>query len=218
MKNGPYMVKGLESFANSKDESIPAKATMALCRCGSSKNKPFCDGTHAKIGFTDEKKDDRIADKRENYVGKEITIHDNRGICSHAGFCTDCLPSVWRMKEEPWIDADAAPVDEIIETIKKCPSGALSYSIDGVEHRDQQHDAKIQVSKDGPYYVTGSVELKDVERLEDTSEEHYTLCRCGASKNKPFCDGSHWYIKFKDDEHLTTKTDESKKKNLNGIK
>jgi CDGSH-type Zn-finger protein/ferredoxin len=199
--NGPYLVRNLQSLRNSKGESIPIKSVIALCRCGGSAKKPFCDGTHSKLGFSSQKVAEGTRDKRQNYVGKGVTIHDNRSICSHAGFCTDRLASVFRMKTEPWIDPDGARIEEIIEAVKRCPSGALSYSIDGVEHRDQDRDPMITVSKDGPYLVTGGVELEDESRAEGASEEHYTLCRCGASKNKPFCDGTHWYVKFTDDKN-----------------
>ena len=80
-----------------------------------------CDGTHANIGFSSEKLEGRVEDKRENYVGKKITIHDNRGICAHAGRCTDGVAAVFRLKEEPWIHPDAASVGEIIATIQQCP-------------------------------------------------------------------------------------------------
>jgi CDGSH-type Zn-finger protein len=200
-QDGPYIVRNLEKLQNSRGEPIPTKRTIALCRCGGSSNKPFCDGTHSTIGFSGKKLTDGKADKRKSYQGKKITIHDNRGICSHAGFCTDNLASVFRMDQRPWIDPDGATVEAIIETIKQCPSGALSYTIEAVEYRDQTRDPMIAVSKDGPYYVTGRVELKDQPRGEGASEEHYTLCRCGASKNKPFCDGSHWNIKFTDEKN-----------------
>jgi CDGSH-type Zn-finger protein len=59
----------------------------------------------------------------------------------------------------------------------------------------------VTVTKDGPYAVTGGIELADVVFGEGASTEHYTLCRCGASKNKPFCDGSHWHVGFKDPAH-----------------
>lgn len=199
--NGPYLVKNLENLQNSKGEKIPTKPVVALCRCGGSANKPFCNGTHARIGFSGEKLPDRAPDKRDNYVGKKITIHDNRGICAHSAFCTDNLPSVFHLGEEPWIDPDGADVEVIIKTIRKCPSGALSYSIEDVECRDQDREPMIKVSKDGPYYVTGGIELKDVPQAEGSSPEHYTLCRCGGSKNKPFCSGIHWHIKFKDEKN-----------------
>ena len=199
--NGPYLVRNLQILRNSKGESIPTKPVIALCRCGGSAKKPFCDGTHSKLGFSSQKAAEGTRDKRQDYVGKGITIHDNRSICSHAGFCTDRLASVFRMKTEPWIDPDGARIEEIIDAVKRCPSGALSHSIDGVEHRGQDRDPMITVSKDGPYLVTGGVELEVESRAEGASEEHYTLCRCGASKNKPFCDGTHWYVKFKDDKN-----------------
>ena len=171
---------------------------VALCQCKHTKTPPYCDGTQKKNGFTGARLADGSNDRRKSYAGKRITIHDNRGICAHAGACTDNLASVFRMKQEPWIDADGAAVEAIIATIRKCPSGALSYSLDGVEHRDQQREPAVTPTKDGPYAVTGGVELSDVPFGEGASREHYTLCRCGGSKNKPFCDGTHWSIGFRD--------------------
>jgi CDGSH-type Zn-finger protein len=198
--NGPYLVNGLSTFTNSRGEAIATKETIALCRCGASNNKPFCDGTHAKIGFEDSNKADGTKDKRSDYVGKNITIHDNRGLCAHAGVCTDRLSSVWRMGVEPWIDPDGASVEAIVETIEACPSGALSYTIDGDEHRDCDNPPAVLLAKNGPYVVTGGVGLEGVAFGEGVSREHFTLCRCGASKNKPFCDGSHYDAGFEHDE------------------
>jgi CDGSH-type Zn-finger protein len=72
---------------------------VALCRCGGSSNKPFCDGSHGQNGFSDDRERDGNLDKRDNYVGQRITIHDNRGICSHAGYCTDNLNSVFKSSQ-----------------------------------------------------------------------------------------------------------------------
>ena len=128
LPNGPLRVKGCRNLKRVQDgKTFPAESAV-LCRCGGSKNKPFCDGTHAAIGFKDAKEADRTPDKRDHYVGRKITLHDNRGLCAHAGFCTDSLKPVFRLKQEPWIDPDAAEVDEIIEAVEKCPSGALSYT------------------------------------------------------------------------------------------
>ncbi len=207
LPNGPYYLlndpapKVVENLTNSKGESLSNVRGVALCRCGGSKNKPFCDGTHGTNGFSSETITDGKLDKRDNYVGKHITIHDNRGICAHSGQCTDNLASVWKMNTEPWIDPDGATVEAIIETIRKCPSGALSYSIEAIEHRDQERKPMVTVSRDGPYHVTGGIDLVGVQRGEGASTEHYTLCRCGGSKNKPFCDGTHWHIKFKDEKN-----------------
>ena len=201
--NGPLKVSGLGKLLNSRGEAIAAKSVIYLCRCGSSKTKPFCDGTHVAIGFTDEKSDARVPDKLETYAGRDVTILDNRGICSHAAHCTTGRPVVWRSAIEPWIDADGAAKHEVIETIRKCPSGALSYLEQGQLHNEYHDVAEIHVTRDGPYSVLGGIELWGVEFGEGASREHYALCRCGASRNKPFCDGSHWYAGFHDDEALT---------------
>ena len=79
LENGPLKVTGQVTFKNSRGEAITAKRVMALCRCGHSKNKPFCDGTHAGVGFKSEKSDERVADQLDKYEGKGVTIHDNRG-------------------------------------------------------------------------------------------------------------------------------------------
>ena len=204
LPNGPYYLVNdpspmpVSNLRRSDGSECATVRAVALCRCGGSKNKPFCDGTHSTNGFSDRKLADETRNRRAGHAGKAITIHDNRAICAHAGFCTDSLKAVFRMKQEPWIDPDGASVDEIVATIAKCPSGALSYSIDGVEARDLDRAPMVTVTESGPYAVTGSIELVGVAFADHASKEHYTLCRCGASKNKPFCDGSHWNAGFKD--------------------
>ena len=200
---GPIKAERLQRFTNSRGEPIQAGKRAILCRCGASADKPFCDGAHVTAGFNDEKSEDRQPDRRDTYAGKRITIHDNRGICSHAGFCTGGLPIVFRMGTEPWIDPDGADVEAVIRTIERCPSGALSYTIDDVEHRDRNAEPEVRITKNGPYYVQGGVEIAGHEWGDGASKEHCALCRCGQSGNKPLCDGSHWYAAFKDDEGRT---------------
>ena len=197
-ENGPYIVKGLDELTGPAGDRVPAKPVMALCRCGGSASKPFCDGTHAKNGFSGERLSDGSNDRRDTYAGKAITIHDNRGICSHAGVCTDRLAAVWRLGEEPWIDPDGASAEAIIEAVRACPSGALGYLIGGEEATASDRGPAIKVSRDGPYHVTGGIALADAAQGTVGAREHYTLCRCGASKNKPYCDGSHSQAGFKD--------------------
>jgi CDGSH-type Zn-finger protein/ferredoxin len=204
LPNGPYYLltdmtpTSPPHLRRTNGAACPTVRGVALCRCGGSGNKPFCDGTHGVNGFTDQGISDDGRNRRVSYAGKRITVHDNRGICAHAGVCTDRLESVFRMNQEPWIAPDAASAEEIIEAVKQCPSGALSYSVENVEHRDQERDPMVTVTDDGPYAVTGGIELIGVAFGEGASKEHYTLCRCGASKNKPFCDGSHWNAGFRD--------------------
>jgi CDGSH-type Zn-finger protein len=196
--NGPYLVKNLEVLTNSKGNALATKEVLALCRCGCSTTKPFCSGMHKEIGFDSANLRDDSLDRRVDYPADGITINDNRSICAHSGFCTDSLPEVWRLKQEPWIDPHGAAADEIAAVVRMCPSGALSYSIGGVEHREREDGPAILVSKNGPYFVTGGIELVDAPWGDGASREHYTLCRCGQSRNKPFCDGSHWAAEFSD--------------------
>ncbi len=205
-KNGPYLVTNCEMLKGFADGKVyDAAGTVALCRCGGSSNKPFCDGTHNRNGFTDEKAPDRVADKRESSAGKAVTVHDNRGICAHSARCTDGLKPVFRLGIEPWIDPDGADADTVIAQIRQCPSGALSYSVAGVEHRDRDSDPMILIAPNGPYAVFGGADLQDVTWGEGASKEHFDLCRCGHSKNKPFCSGAHWDHQF--DEHAAKPSD-----------
>lgn len=201
MPDGPLLVKGLKTWQNSKGEALPIKDKIALCRCGASANKPYCDGSHAVIGFSGERNIDKPLHKERQYQGEDITIHDNRVICSHAAECVNKLPAVFRLGERPWIEPNGADVEAIIAVIEECPSGALSYTRNGVRYRDQEREPAIKIAKNGPYDVTGGIAIKVDAELQPPSREHYSLCRCGASKNKPFCDGSHHDTHFRDDNN-----------------
>jgi CDGSH-type Zn-finger protein len=206
-KDGPYMVKNLDKFVSSRGKFFDKQPQMFLCRCGKSGTKPFCNGTHARIGFKGDKLEGRVPDKWDDYQGKDITIHDNRGVCSHAGACTNNLPNIFIMSKEPWIEPDNATSKEIADVIKTCPSGALRYTIEGKPSKDfyegdEKREPMIRIWPDGPYQVVGYVKFEDPgTNTKPATEEHYRLCRCGASKNKPFCDGTHWYVGFKDEKN-----------------
>jgi CDGSH-type Zn-finger protein len=200
-RDGPYLVTNLAHMTNSKGETLNTRRNLALCRCGGSALKPYCDGTHARIGFSSAKSAQRTEDKLAHYVGNEITIHDNRGTCCHSGNCTDHLPSVFNLKTEPLISPDAADAETIVNIIRQCPSGALSFTRNAKNYEGEQRDPAVFVSKDGPYHVQGGIGLLHEQRNDGASTEHYALCRCGHSKNKPFCDGTHWYVKFSDEDN-----------------
>ena len=211
-KDGPYLVTNVTSVRTPLGEQLPVTPQLALCRCGASAMKPFCDGTHATSGFTDAKDPKRVPDQRDTYPGQQVTIFDNRGICQHSGLCSDRLPTAFRTGAEPFVAPSGGRLDELVRAVRDCPSGALSLAFDstddGKEARDLTdwhgtRERAIEVTQDGPYRVTGGIGLTDaagadVPRAAGSSREHYALCRCGHSQNKPFCSGMHWYVEFRD--------------------
>ena len=207
-KNGPYLVTNVRTVRTPLGETLPVPPQLALCRCGGSSDQPFCDGTHAGNGFTDAKDPNRVPDQRDTYSGEQVTIFDNRGICQHSGLCTDRLATVFRTDQEPFVAPSGGRLDEIIRAVRDCPSGALSLAFDDSEARDlvdwhAGRERAIEVTQDACYRVTGGIALTDatgadVPRAAGSSREHYALCRCGYSQNKPFCSGMHWYVDFRD--------------------
>ena len=217
-RGGPYLVTNMHTILTHLGQPLPTPPQVALCRCGNSARKPFCDGSHA-AGFTDAKDPNRVPDRRDAYHGEQVTIFDNRGICQHSGLCTNRLSTVFRTSQEPFVAPSGGRMDEIIRAVRDCPSGALSLAFaepagpDVAEERDLadwhgRREPAIEITRDGPYRITGRIALNghdggDVARAEGSSREHYALCRCGHSQNKPFCSGMHWYIGFTDPERGT---------------
>lgn len=189
---GPFQIVDVKNSVDSHGKEVELKKVESICRCGKSKYYPYCDGSHGEAGFVCEKSEDRTPDKVKDYVGKDITIHDNRGVCSHDGSCIRLLPEVFRKDGRPWINPDGACISKIIDTIEKCPSGALSFTIGKRRYQEWgQQNEKITFVENGPIKVEGGIKLKSFDESNPECKEHYTLCRCGKSKNKPFCDGSH---------------------------
>jgi len=203
LKNGPLVLddQGVgECLCRDDGSPHDVHGTAVLCRCGASSRKPFCDGSHASNGFVSECVSERRHDHRDDYEAEGITVHDNRHACAHAERCIHGAPEVFHKMHRPWITPDAADPAAIASVVELCPSGALSYSRDGVEHRDLDRAPRMLVRPGGPYEATGGIELVIGEDAwaEGVSREHYALCRCGGSSNKPFCDGTHWKNGFAD--------------------
>jgi CDGSH-type Zn-finger protein len=199
--NGPYIVRNLRKLTNSLGETLDVRTIVALCRCGGSNIKPYCDGTHATIGFTSEKDADRVPDRLDTYAADGITVYDNRGTCCHYGNCTEALPAVFHHDGEPFVTANGDSPDNIVNIVRACPSGALGFARDGAVYTGEEREQEIHVAHDASYYVRGGVELEGERMNAGANREHFALCRCGHSKNKPFCDGTHWYIKFNDPDN-----------------
>lgn len=202
-ENGPLIVENPPNLCGAIERDLTGKPKVALCRCGASANKPFCDGTHTKTGFESAPDRSRLRNTPLEYSGKvngvAVTISYTPVLCTHAAQCQARAATVFDPKKTPWIQPENGTLDAIMDVIAACPSGALRVS---VGDQPAQHmttgDIGIDVEKDGPYHVT-NVALEAEFNGAGASRAKYSLCRCGLSKNKPFCDGSHHDAKWSDD-------------------
>jgi CDGSH-type Zn-finger protein len=199
-RNGPYLVRGACRLVKAGGAEAQEER-MVLCRCGQSANKPFCDATHQRIGFDGTEVGDRgpTSARRVAYRGQGVTIYDDRSVCAQSGRCSDTLAKVFKYGEEPWIDPLGATAQEIARTVALCPSGALTVALgESMEPAATAGPPCITALKDGPLRVDGAIALASPDGTAYEVRPRYTLCRCGRSKNKPFCDGSHYAAGFKD--------------------
>lgn len=218
-KDGPYVVAGGPQvaektiMADAEGASIAWETTgshgeagkYALCRCGKSGSKPFCDGSHASDGFDGTETASRAPydEQAQRMHGPVLDLQDAEELCAFARFC-DRNGSVWRQVAAT---DNAAIADTFFEQVNQCPSGRLraldTQSGDPVE-LDRQ--PAISVTQDpaedcsGPIWVEGGIAIESADGFEWERRNRVALCRCGASGNKPFCDGSHAKIGFSDKE------------------
>lgn len=208
-ENGPYHVTGGvplvrvskvesdkgEPIAWSVDETLPPREEYWLCRCGQSDNKPYCAGKHSDSGFdgTEAAPTDAYTGRAKTLGGTAVTIVDDRSICTHASFCANRMTNAW--KAAKLIDDDPELRQQIVEMVSRCPSGALTYSVDGVP-TEPELPVQIGVQRDGPLLVTGGVRVVRADGQELEIRNRVALCRCGQSKIKPLCDGTHKEIGF----------------------
>lgn len=212
--NGPYVVSGLKKLIEetSKHEDIlravktkeyPEQDEYHLCRCGASKNKPFCDGTHVKIGFDGtETADNTPYEARVDVLeGPEMDLlDDNR--CAFARFCHREHGDVWTLTEN---SDNPQFKKEAIEGASACPAGRLTAVVDG-DLVEENYEPVMAIAQDPPKGVSAGIYVRGDFLLEGAKGNIYekrvrgALCRCGASRNKPFCDASHVSIRFNDKE------------------
>ncbi|AKB78480.1 hypothetical protein MSHOH_1997 [Methanosarcina horonobensis HB-1 = JCM 15518] len=210
-RNGPYIVTGrvplIVSEIHSDEEGYcinwqeikryPLKEKYALCRCGHSGNKPFCDGTHTKIHFDGTEKGDYESFSEGAIVvsGPVLTLKDNKHLCVHAEFCLRA-GGIWKLiKRSDYPEAR----DIAIEEAYNCPSGRLVI-IDSTtgEKIEPEFEKSIVVveypsrNEQGPLWVRGGIPVESADGRKYEIRNRVTLCRCGKSENKPFCDGSHF--------------------------
>lgn len=209
---GPYMVSEAvaphrarplktedgDPIAWQHDEPLEAGEEYALCRCGGSANKPFCDGTHSTLAWdgTETAPTTSYDERAKVLGGNGITVRDDRGLCEHAGFCANKLSNVWKLTKQT---SDVAVRTQVAGMVERCPSGALTYSLPGADRDVEPHLAEgVAVLDDGPLWVTGSVDVERADGQPLETRNRMVLCRCGQSKNKPLCDGSHTEAGFTD--------------------
>jgi uncharacterized Fe-S cluster protein YjdI len=137
-----------------------------------------------------------IKDITKEYPNDEITIVWQPKKCIHSEKCWRGLGEVFRYGKKPWINPNGAESESIMKQVDQCPSGALSYYKNGEKNTESKQVAmKINVSKNGPILIKGEVEVSHSDGTIKT-EKNVALCRCGASGNKPYCDGSHSKVGF----------------------
>jgi uncharacterized Fe-S cluster protein YjdI len=134
----------------------------------------------------------------KEYSNGEITIVWKPDLCTHAAYCWEQLPQVFDPQKSPWVEPRGATTEQIIEQVGKCPSGALSYYMNAAA-RDQEvlpPETIVEVKLHGPLLVKGNIIVRDHLGNEIRKEAATYFCRCGASRNKPYCDGSHKKFPF----------------------
>lgn len=186
-ENGPLVVKQVTRLQGADGTMLECKPVMALCRCGGSKTKPFCDGSHKSNGFQSRGGDPAGKDKVLRYEGAEVTVTYNPRLCSHAAECGRLAGHIFNPEQRPWVQPDNGTVSEVEAVIAACPSGALALV--GPKHMKGEV-AEIRVERNGSYWVCGPT-IDAHQPGEGGTSEKYVLCRCGLSGNKPYCDGSH---------------------------
>lgn len=210
--DGPYQVRGsvdLVSVAQvetplgepidwTSAEPIAAGRRFALCRCGRSATKPFCDDSHLTANFDGTEVADRAprATRARTYVGDQVVMTDDRSICSTAGFCANRMTTVWVMIDET---SDPQVRERLRGMISPCPSGALDQApAEGSAPVEPVFEPSIAVIHDGPLWVRGGIPVESADGVAYEVRNRVTLCRCGESSNKPFCDGTHKEVGFRD--------------------
>ncbi len=216
-ERGPYRVVGKvpltvqtitpnaanESWDWTQGRSFPVEEEYFLCRCGQSKNKPFCDNSHLAVRFEGRETASRrpIERQSEHFDGPGLLLSDDENLCAFARFC-DPGGKIWALIERT---DDPKSRELVIREAGHCPSGrlvlhdkanrkviepALPPSIGLVE------DPALGCS--GPLWVRGGIRVESANGAAYETRNRVTLCRCGASSNMPFCNGSHASIKFRD--------------------
>lgn len=216
-KDGPCIVHGKvplslqiiipneEGFSWDWEEGglFDTESECKLCRCGQSKNQPFCDDVCKTVKFDGKETASRepIINDARLYDGPTLSLQDTESLCAHARFCM-AAGKIWNLVKE----SDEPTARELaIREANRCPSGRLVLQDTQTRKEIEHHtEPSIGLVEDpargcsGPLWVRGGIRIESEDGTPYESRGRVTLCRCGASENKPFCNGSHKRIKFKD--------------------
>jgi CDGSH-type Zn-finger protein len=216
-KDGPYLVSGnvpltIQIITPNKEgfswdwkqgKTFDTKSEYALCRCGHSKTKPFCDGTHQKIKFKGKLTATRTpyARQAETFDGPTLTLSDTENLCAFARFC-DPGGKIWNLIKKT---KKPESRDLVIREANHCPAGRLVvHDKNTGKQVEEKLPPSIGVIEDpvlecsGPLWVRGGIRIESEDGKPYEVRNRVTLCRCGSSDNMPFCNGSHASIKFQD--------------------
>lgn len=214
-RNGPYLVYGIKKIAQkliiTDEDNLPCKIEddkifeiftppARLCRCGKTKSSPFCDNSHVKENFdgTETAEFSNAIDNAVIYNGKNLKLYDNEKLCALARFC-DAKGSIWNLIST----GNSADDAEAVRQANLCPSGRLMIFDNDGNSLEEDLSQTISILEDeglklsGPIFVSGGIRVESSNGKSYEIRNRQTLCRCGGSKNKPFCDCTHFYINFK---------------------
>lgn len=186
MEDGPYKMSNVDSLEfNNEPQDITNPCF--LCRCGESKKAPYCDGSHGAAGFVGKskplKKQDIIV-----WEGKKLKTYFNPNICMHARYCAP----LGELRKKEGDDGSTATAEKIVFIANKCPSGAVSYEkLADFTEKKPNHENRVSIRKGGEIRIQAESNAVNFDLSDRQDSDKITLCRCGKSLNKPFCDAQH---------------------------
>jgi CDGSH-type Zn-finger protein len=214
VKDGPYLVEGSvpvfrmgpvtdadgDRVEWERRAELDHHGSLELCRCGRSTTMPFCDRVGEKQDFDGAETADRRStmERREQWgSGPVVVLTDDVSLCSSAAFCHRGDTDVWDLAEEATGDPDRRAL--LTEMVRLCPSGRLVlHRLPGGEAEEDEIPREIGVIDNGPLWVRGRIPVEAADGFQYEVRNRVTLCRCGQSKTKPFCDSSHVRTRFSD--------------------
>ena len=214
LKDGPYLVSGNvplkekiivevgSHYEYHAGRKLSQSETYSLCRCGNSNNPPFCDGSHHKIDFDGTEKAEKVPyrERAKQIDGEVVDLLDDHR-CALARFCHTEKGSTWELVRSSAVEENK---QEAIKSTDECPAGRLTVVDKEGKIVEKDYEPQIEILQDGEYGFGAGIHVKGKILIESADGSYYqkrnriTLCRCGKSRNKPFCDGCHLKFKFKE--------------------